>query len=88
MSDEQADALERILSGREGGPFGQLTQFYGEYLGMERSPMSRPARWSAPRQARRSTRRGTRRPRDLGSNPPPAPVGAGDRVGLETDVRV
>ncbi|MFJ5727060.1 DUF1326 domain-containing protein [Streptomyces paradoxus] len=39
-SDEQADALERILSGREGGPFGQLSQFYGEYLGMERSKVS------------------------------------------------
>lgn len=39
-SDEQADALERILSGREGGPFGQLSQFYGEYLGMERAKVS------------------------------------------------
>ncbi|MEU0116934.1 DUF1326 domain-containing protein [Streptomyces bobili] len=39
-SDEQADALERILSGREGGPFGQLSQFYGEYLGMERAGVS------------------------------------------------
>ncbi|OAR25196.1 hypothetical protein A8W25_05965 [Streptomyces sp. ERV7] len=36
-SDEQAEGLERILSGREGGPFGQLSQFYGEYLGMERA---------------------------------------------------
>jgi hypothetical protein len=39
-SDEQANALERILSGREGGPFGQLSQFYGEYLGMERAKVS------------------------------------------------
>jgi hypothetical protein len=39
-SDEQATALERILSGREGGPFGQLSQFYGEYLGMERAKVS------------------------------------------------
>ncbi|KUL24769.1 DUF1326 domain-containing protein [Streptomyces regalis] len=39
-SGEQADALERILSGREGGPFGQLSQFYGEYLGMERAKVS------------------------------------------------
>jgi hypothetical protein len=38
--DEQANALERILSGREGGPFGQLSQFYGEYLGMERAKVS------------------------------------------------
>jgi len=39
-SDDQAEALERILSGREGGPFGQLSQFYGEYLGMERAAVS------------------------------------------------
>ncbi|MDJ0342045.1 DUF1326 domain-containing protein [Streptomyces sp. H10-C2] len=39
-SDEQASALERILSGREGGPFGDLSQFYGEYLGMERAKVS------------------------------------------------
>ncbi|WP_175408589.1 DUF1326 domain-containing protein [Streptomyces sp. TRM64462] len=39
-TDEQASALERILSGDEGGPFGQLSQFYGEYLGMERAPVS------------------------------------------------
>jgi hypothetical protein len=39
-SDEQANALENILSGREGGPFGQLSQFYGEYLGMERAKVS------------------------------------------------
>ncbi|WP_367319130.1 DUF1326 domain-containing protein [Streptomyces sp. HUAS ZL42] len=39
-SDQQADALERILSGREGGPFGELSQFYGEYLGMERAEVS------------------------------------------------
>lgn len=39
-SGDQANALERILSGREGGPFGQLAQFYGEYLGMERAKVS------------------------------------------------
>lgn len=39
-SGDQANALERILSGREGGPFGQLSQFYGEYLGMERAKVS------------------------------------------------
>ncbi|GAA4908077.1 DUF1326 domain-containing protein [Streptomyces coeruleoprunus] len=39
-SDEQASALERILSGDEGGPFGELSQFYGEYLGMERAGVS------------------------------------------------
>jgi len=39
-ADEQAEALERILSGREGGPFGQLSQFYGDYLGMERASVA------------------------------------------------
>jgi hypothetical protein len=38
--DEQADALERIVTGREGGPFGELSQFYGEYLGTERAGVS------------------------------------------------
>ena len=32
-SDEQADALERICKGEAGGPFGDLANFYGEYLG-------------------------------------------------------
>lgn len=35
-SDAQAQALERILSGQEGGPFGELAQFIGTYRGMER----------------------------------------------------
>jgi hypothetical protein len=39
-TDEQADALERILSGREGGAFEQLSQFFGEYLGMQRAEVS------------------------------------------------
>ncbi|MET9430846.1 MULTISPECIES: DUF1326 domain-containing protein [unclassified Streptomyces] len=39
-SDAQADALDRILSGREGGAFGELSQFYGEYLGVERAAIS------------------------------------------------
>ncbi|GAA0653999.1 hypothetical protein GCM10010193_00150 [Kitasatospora atroaurantiaca] len=39
-SDEQAGALERLVSGREGGPFGELAQFFGEYLGMERAGVS------------------------------------------------
>lgn len=39
-SDAQADALERIVSGREGGAFGELSQFFGEYLGMERARIS------------------------------------------------
>ncbi|WP_149180988.1 DUF1326 domain-containing protein [Streptomyces sp. TRM49041] len=36
-SDGQAAALERILSGDEGGTFGELSQFFGEYLGLERA---------------------------------------------------
>ena len=39
-SDEQADALERIFKGEEGGPFGDLSALYGEWLGTERGPVS------------------------------------------------
>jgi hypothetical protein len=39
-SGAQADALKRILAGQEGGPFEQLSQFYGEFLGMERAAVS------------------------------------------------
>lgn len=39
-SDQQADAIERIMSGREGGAFGELAQFFGEYLGLERASVS------------------------------------------------
>lgn len=35
--DEQAAALEQMLSGRQGGPFAELAQLFGEYLGMERA---------------------------------------------------
>lgn len=38
--DAQTDALERIVSGREGGAFGELSQFFGEYLGTERASVS------------------------------------------------
>lgn len=38
-SDEQAQALERIVSGQEGGAFGQLAQFIGTYSGMERASL-------------------------------------------------
>lgn len=37
---EQAAAVESILSGDEGGTFGELSQFYGEYLGMERGSVT------------------------------------------------
>ena len=36
-SDEQADAVERIVSGQEGGPFGDFVPLTGEYLGMQRA---------------------------------------------------
>lgn len=35
-SDDQAQAIERIVSGQEGGPFGDFVPLIGEYLGMER----------------------------------------------------
>ena len=39
-SDDQAQALERILHGEEGGPFGEFAPLFGEWLGMERAPVS------------------------------------------------
>jgi hypothetical protein len=39
-SDDQANALERIVKGEEGGPFGELSNFYGEYLGTERDSVT------------------------------------------------
>jgi hypothetical protein len=38
-SDEQAQAIERILSGQEGGPFGEFVPLIGEYAGMQRGPV-------------------------------------------------
>jgi hypothetical protein len=39
-SDEQANALERIFKGEEGGPLGELSALYGEWLGTERGALS------------------------------------------------
>jgi hypothetical protein len=39
-SDEQAQALERILHAEEGGPFGDFAPLFGEWLGMERAAVS------------------------------------------------
>lgn len=39
-SDEQADAVGRILSGQEGGALAELAQFIGEFLGTERGKVS------------------------------------------------
>jgi hypothetical protein len=36
-SDEQAQALERIFSGQEGGPFGEFVPLIGEFLGVDRA---------------------------------------------------
>ena len=36
-SDEQAAAVERIISGQEGGPFGEFAALTDEWLGMERA---------------------------------------------------
>jgi len=39
-SDEQAQAIERIVSGEEGGPFGEFAPLIGENVGMQRGSVS------------------------------------------------
>lgn len=39
-SDDQAQAIERIISGEEGGPFGDFKPLIGEYAGMERASIT------------------------------------------------
>jgi hypothetical protein len=39
-SDEQAQAIERIISGEEGGPFAEFGPLIGEYVGMQRTRVS------------------------------------------------
>jgi hypothetical protein len=39
-SDDQAQAVERIISGQEGGPFGDFVPLIGEYVGMDRAPVT------------------------------------------------
>ena len=39
-SDEQANALERIFKGDDGGPFADFAALTDEWLGMERAPVS------------------------------------------------
>jgi hypothetical protein len=39
-SDEQAAAIEKIIKGDEGGPFGEFANLYGEWLGTERDSIS------------------------------------------------
>jgi hypothetical protein len=39
-SDEQAQALERIFKGDDGGPFAEFAALTDEWLGMERAPVT------------------------------------------------
>lgn len=39
-TDEQLDAIDRIMRGQEGGTFGDLSALYGEYLGTERGEVT------------------------------------------------
>jgi hypothetical protein len=39
-SDGQAQAIDRILSGQEGGPFAEFVPLIGEYTGIERGSVS------------------------------------------------
>jgi hypothetical protein len=39
-SDDQAQAIEKIISGQEGGPFANFAPLIGEYKGMERAGVS------------------------------------------------
>jgi hypothetical protein len=66
-SDEQANAIEQIISGREGGPFEQFAALTDEWLGVERASVSfsdgdRP--------------RGSIKGTDFGFEPLPGPEGS------------
>jgi hypothetical protein len=39
-SDDQLDAIDRIMRGQEGGPFEMFASLYGKYLGTERGEVS------------------------------------------------
>jgi hypothetical protein len=39
-SDEQAQAVEKILSGQEGGPFAEFAPLIGDFAGVERASVS------------------------------------------------
>jgi len=39
-SDEQAKEIEKIFSGQAGGPFGEFVPLVGEFLGVERAPIT------------------------------------------------
>ena len=40
VSDEQLDAIDRIMRGQEGGPFEMFASLYGNYLGTERGEVT------------------------------------------------
>jgi hypothetical protein len=40
LSDEQAEAVERILSGQEGGPFAEFAPLIGKFAGLSRGKVS------------------------------------------------
>jgi hypothetical protein len=39
-SDEQLDAIDKIMRGKEGGPFELFASLYGKYLGTERGEIT------------------------------------------------
>jgi hypothetical protein len=39
-SDEQLDAIDRIMRGQEGGPFEMFASLYGNYIGTERGEVT------------------------------------------------
>jgi hypothetical protein len=39
-SDDQANALERVFKGEVGGPFGEMSSLFGEFLGTERDSVT------------------------------------------------
>jgi hypothetical protein len=36
-SDEQAEAMEAIFTGKDGGPWGEFAGLFGEYMGLQRA---------------------------------------------------
>src|SRR5205823_6125905 len=40
VSDQQVQALERILSGQEGGPFAEFAPLIADFKGVSRAPVS------------------------------------------------
>jgi hypothetical protein len=51
VDDKKAALVERIFRGEDGGPFGQFVPLIGEWLGMERAPVSYAGGTSQTREA-------------------------------------